>query len=179
MDYEIYRQIIHRYAQNLKRPCKLNNIMDAYSAPADFSAAMEISKSCDLSPLAAATLWCIERSVHARPSMLLGYDGRWSIAQAWAKLSDMTGREDNINKNRFMRWVQNNIEWEDFYSRTQEFLKLCKKNDIHFSQRSLFNAIKLRDNTQKKLEDGSYLTMPKTDFFHVALAIEFTEAIKF
>jgi hypothetical protein len=77
----------------------------------------------------------------------------------------MTGREDNINKNRFMRWIQNKIEWDDFYSRTQEFLKLCKINHIHFSQRSLFDAIKLRDNTQKKLEDGSYLTMPKTDFF--------------
>ena len=61
MEYEIYKQLLHRYEQDLKRPCKLNKIIDAYSAPTDFTASMEISKSCDLSPLAAATLWCIER----------------------------------------------------------------------------------------------------------------------
>jgi hypothetical protein len=71
MDYEKYKKILHRYEQNLKRPCKLNKIMDAYSAPADFAATMEISQSCDLSPLAAATLWCTERSIHSRPSMVL------------------------------------------------------------------------------------------------------------
>lgn len=111
--------------------------------------------------------------------MLMGYDGRWSIAEAWAKLSDITGREDNINKNRFMRWIENKIDWDVFYSRSQEFLKLCKINGIQFSRCSLFNAIKLRDITQQKLEDGSYLTMPKTEFFHIALAIEFTESAKY
>lgn len=111
--------------------------------------------------------------------MFMSYDGRWSISEAWAQLSDITGRKDNINKNRFMRWISNKLDWEDFYSLTQEFLKLCKINDIHFSQRSLFEMIKLRDTTQKKLEDGSYLTMAKTDFFHIAIAIEFTEAAKY
>lgn len=45
MDYETYKKIVTKYEKNLKRPCKLNTVMDAYSAPADFAAVMEISKN--------------------------------------------------------------------------------------------------------------------------------------
>ncbi|ECB3807407.1 hypothetical protein GUQ16_001943 [Salmonella enterica] len=178
MSYDLYCNIINEHKKSLSRPGKLETVMDAYISPRDFEAVITISKTCDLSALASACLWAIERSIAARPSMRIRFDERIHIAKCWAMLSDKTGHENNINKNRFKRWTHLTDDWEQFYQHTQEFLRLCKIDEINFSRRSLFEAIKQRDITQKRYEDGTYLQMEKTEFFNVAMMMEFLDSSK-
>ncbi|EML8490066.1 hypothetical protein WAB73_003296 [Salmonella enterica subsp. enterica] len=178
MDYETYNEIVEHFRRALERRGKLDSVMDVYNSPEDFTPVITIANRCKLSPMAAACLWSIERCISTRPSMRMTFDGRWSVAQCWAKLSDKTGHKDNINQHRFTRWTKMTDDWDTFYCRTQEFLKLCKLNGFVFSRRSLYEAIKCRDTTQKKYEDGSYLKMPKTEFFNIAMMIEFTQESK-
>lgn len=162
----------------LTRPGKLVTIMETYNSPHDFSAVTDIATKCDLSPLAAACLWSIERSISVRPSMKINFDARFSIVHCWALLSDKTGHDNNINEHRFERWTHLKDDWDVFYQRTQEFLRLCKMSHFNFSRQSLYNAVVQRDMTQKSYEDGTYLKMPKIDFFNIKMMAEFFEARK-
>lgn len=178
MSYENYLGVIKQFEHKVKRPSKLNTISDVYLAPSDFRAIQAICARCDLSLEAAACLWGIERCIGSRASMYIRYDGRWSVARCWANLSDSTHHANNINESRFKKWVALNNDWSNFYRMTLEFLRLCKLKGFTFSHESLYDAIKMRDNTMKKYEDGSYLRVPKPELFNIAMWVEFSEASK-
>lgn len=178
MRYSAYSDIIRTHERALMRPGKLDKIMDAYNSPHDFSAVADIATKCDLSPLAAACLWSIERCISVRPSMKTGFNGRYSIAGCWALLSDKTGHNNNINEHRFQRWIRLQEDWEFFYQRTQEFLRLCKLSGFSFSRQSLFDAVVQRDITLKSYEDGTYIKMPKMELFNIKMMAEYLDASK-
>ncbi|HAD0571312.1 TPA_asm: hypothetical protein G0M21_16645 [Salmonella enterica subsp. enterica serovar Typhimurium] len=179
MSYENYQGVLKEFEREVMRPSKLNDIGDVYSSPPDFRAVQAICTRCYLSVEAAACLWGIERCIRSRASMFIRYDGRWSVAQCWANLSDSTNHKNNINESRFKKWAAMNNDWSDFYRRTQEFLKLCNLKGLNFSHESLYDVIKMRDKTMKKYEDGSYLQVPKPELFNIAMWIEFSESSKF
>lgn len=181
MSYEIYYNIIKLYDVPLNLPGRPKKITDVFtSSGADFNAVSKIIKECNLSPLAAACLWSIERCVARSPSMNIEFDGRYTIAEAWAALSDSTHQDNNIHLHRFQKWVlmTASSDWEMFYQRTTEFLKLCKLNKIRFSRGSLYEAVAMRDETARRYEDGSYRDVNKTDLFNIAMSVEFFEKSK-
>lgn len=178
MSYENYLSVIKQFEREVKRPSKLNNITDIYDSDADFAAVKAICTRCYLSPFAAACLWSLERCINSRASMSTGYDSRFSIVQCWARLSDGTEHDNNINQRRFKRWAKMPDDWNTFYRRTQEFLKLCKLKGLNFSHESLYNVVKERDETIKKYEDGTYVKVPKTKLFNIAAWVEFSEESK-
>lgn len=176
MSYQSYLSITKEYKSLFNKSQHINQLHDAISS-CDIVAIKEISEKCDLSLTAAACLWCIDKYMN-RPGINIGYDDTHSVAECWARLSDLTGKKENINLNRFYRWIHPTESWDSFFKRTQEFIKLCKKYKCQFSHESLYNAIALRDNTQRKCENGQRMELNSTDFFNIKTAIEFTEARK-
>ncbi|WP_139294563.1 hypothetical protein [Pectobacterium carotovorum] len=183
MSYENYRDIIRVNDQLYRNggawmhsAPSIPSLASAYANPVYITAIREIESRCNISSLAAACLLCLEIGIRSRPRMLIKF-GKNSIPAAWSKL---TSARAGAGTNKFEKWLKIELDeledWESFYKNTTQFIELCVKYKIGFLPSSLYDVIKIRDESIKNIASGNYPSSDKTKHFPIAMSIEFAES---
>lgn len=181
MSYENYMGFIRACEQPhrnggawMHRSPSIPSLASAYANPVYLTAISEIESRCNISSLAAACLLCLEVGIRSRPRMLIKF-GKNSIPAAWSKL--ISARAGS-GTNKFEKWLKMELDelddWESFYKNTTQFIELCVKYKIGFLPSSLYDVIKIRDESIKNIASGSYPASDKTKHFPIAMSIEFS-----